>query len=59
MEKQIQSIKTAIVAVTYNRMDSLQRLLTSLEQAHYTEEVFLIISIDKSDSDEIACFANQ
>lgn len=39
----------AIVAVTYNRTDSLKRLLRSLERAHYgNEKPTLIISIDKS-----------
>ncbi|MBO4641766.1 MAG: glycosyltransferase [Bacteroidaceae bacterium] len=59
MEKQTQPNKIAIIAVTFNRIDSLQRLLASLEHAHYTEEVSLIISVDKSDIDEVASFANQ
>lgn len=46
-------MKTAIICVAYNRADSLQRLLTSLEQACYPETATLIISIDKSDTDAV------
>ena len=45
--------RLAIVAVAYNRTTTLRRLLTSLEQADYPEEVTLIISIDKSDTDAV------
>lgn len=49
----------AIVAVTYNRTDSLKRLLRSLEKAHYgNEKPTLIISIDKSKTDIVEKFAN-
>ena len=42
----------AIIAIAYNREQSLQRLLTSLNAARYPEkDVTLIISIDKSDTD--------
>lgn len=46
-------MKTAIVSVAYNRVDSLQRQLASLEQASYPEPVTLIISIDKSKTDAV------
>lgn len=46
-------MKTAIICVAYNRADSLQRLLTSLEQACYPETATLIISIDKSNTDAV------
>lgn len=39
--------KICIVAVGYNRPDAMKRLLTSLENAIYDEEVDILISIDK------------
>ena len=52
-------INIAIVTVTYNRTDSLKRLLNSLEKANYgSEEPTLIISIDKSKTDEVEKFAD-
>lgn len=52
--------KIAIVAVTYNRIDSLQRLLNTLEKADYADESpTLIISIDKSNTDVVEIFADQ
>lgn len=48
----------AIVAVAYNRVNSLQRLLHSLENAYYAEKVTLIISIDKSNTDIVERFAD-
>ncbi|MDE7160893.1 MAG: glycosyltransferase family 2 protein [Muribaculaceae bacterium] len=51
-------MKAALVAVAYNRINSLRRLLRSLEEADYGDErVTLIISVDKSDSDEVERFA--
>lgn len=47
----------AIIAVAYNRVDSLKRLLTSLENAYYDEEATLIISVDKSNTDTVEIFA--
>jgi glycosyltransferase involved in cell wall biosynthesis len=45
--------KTAIVVATYNRPQSLFRLLRSLEKSNYpNSDIPLIISIDKSDSNE-------
>ena len=48
----------AIVAVAYNRCDSLQRLLKSLEKAYYEWPVTLIISVDKSKTDVVEKFAD-
>ena len=43
-------IKPVIVAVGYNRPDSLKRLISSLNQAVYpSEDITLIVSIDRSD----------
>ena len=50
--------KIGICIIAYNRIDSLKRVLLSLEQAYYNEEVPLIISIDKSNSDAVEQFAN-
>ena len=41
----------AIIAVAYNRPDSLRRLLTSLDKAVYENDVTLVISIDKADNE--------
>lgn len=49
----------AIVAVAYNRVDSLSRLLGSLEHAYYNEEVTLIISVDKSKTDIVERYAEE
>lgn len=51
-------MKIAIVAVAYNRCDSLQRLLISLEKAYYDKPVTLIISVDKSNTDTVERFAD-
>lgn len=49
----------AIIVVTYNRLNSLRRLLLSLESADYNQESpTLIISIDKSNTDIIEKFAD-
>lgn len=47
----------AIIAVAYNRVDSLRRLLSSLEKAYYDEQVSLVISVDKSDTDKVESYA--
>lgn len=47
-----------IVVVGYNRVKSIERLLTSLNNAFYPEEVPLIISIDNSGTDEVEKYAN-
>lgn len=50
----------AIVVIAYNRIDSVKRLLNSLLNAEYdNDDVTLVISIDKSDSDLVADFANR
>lgn len=49
----------AIVSLAYNRTDSLKRQLASLEQAYYTEDVDLCISIDKSDTDTVELLADR
>lgn len=49
----------AIVAVAYNRCDSLQRLLASLERAYYDAPATLIISVDKSNTDKVELFADE
>lgn len=50
----------AIVAIAYNRISSLKRLLKSLEASYYDGEsgITLIISIDKSNTDEVEKFAD-
>ena len=53
-------MEIAIVAVAYNRIDSLSRLLNSLDKAYYNDErVTLIISVDKSNTDQVELFADQ
>ena len=53
------AIKPAIIVVAYNRPNSLQRLLNSLNQADYTghDSITLIISIDYSNSSEVISIA--
>lgn len=49
-----------IVVIAYNRPKSLLRLLTSLSKANYdSEEVELIISIDKGNNQEVLDIANE
>ena len=51
--------KYAIVVIGYNRLNSIKRLLKSLENAEYgSDKVDLIISIDNSGSNEIENYAN-
>ena len=52
-------MKIAIVTVAYNRVDSLSRLLCSLERAYYNEKATLIISVDKSKTDVVERFADE
>lgn len=49
--------KIAIVSVAYNRIHSLARQISSLNNAQYPEEITLIISIDKSETNEVEEFA--
>lgn len=51
--------KIAIVAVGYNRINSLRRLLNSLQNAHYDEcDIPLYISIDASGNQELYDYVN-
>lgn len=45
--------KFAIIAIGYNRADSMARLLTSLAKGHYSELVDLIVSIDNSGTSDV------
>lgn len=51
--------KYGIVVAAYNRVDSLKRLLSSLNNAFYEENVDLIISIDNSGIEEVFEYANK
>lgn len=52
--------KIAIVVVAYNRVKSLERLLTSLKKAsYYGQEVPLIISIDNSGNQDVSSYAKK
>ena len=52
-------MKIAIVTVGYNRVDSLSRLLASLNNANYSnDEVTLVISVDKSNTNIVEEFAD-
>lgn len=48
----------AICCIAYNRVESLRRLLNSLNSANYNEKVPLVISIDKSETDSVENFAD-
>ncbi|WP_127579955.1 glycosyltransferase family 2 protein [Paenibacillus koleovorans] len=48
-----------IVVIGYNRVNSIDRLLSSLNSAYYDEDVDLIISIDNSGTDCVENYANQ
>lgn len=51
-------MRIPIVVVAYNRIHCLERLLTSLNKANYpTEDVELIISIDRGDNQNVLAFA--
>lgn len=52
-------MKIAIVAIAYNRIDSIRRLINSLQGADYEyDSVSLIISIDKSDTEVVENYAD-
>ncbi|MBX9969234.1 glycosyltransferase family 2 protein [Priestia aryabhattai] len=52
--------KLAIVAIGYNRVNSISRLLDSLKRADYgSDHVTLIISIDNSGSSNVEDYANK
>ena len=51
-------MKIAICCIAYNRIDSLKRLINSLERAEYgADKPTLIISIDKSDTNDVEKYA--
>lgn len=52
------TIHPAIVIIAYNRTQSLQRLLTMVADGVYYSEVDLIISIDKSNNEEVLLLAD-
>ena len=48
-------MRIAITVIAYNRVNSIKRLVSSLQVAVYDgKEVDLIVSVDKSNSDEVA-----
>lgn len=49
--------KYGIVVIGYNRIDSIQRLMSSLLTASYPEQADLIISIDNSGTDAVENYA--
>ncbi|QHT69588.1 glycosyltransferase [Rhodocytophaga rosea] len=50
----------AIIVIAYNRPNALRRLLSSLESAYFEDKnIPLIISIDKSDSDQVEQVAKE
>jgi hypothetical protein len=49
--------KPAIVVVAYKRTNSLKRLLKTLNDAEYKEDVTLVVSIDKSDNPGVVAAA--
>lgn len=49
----------AITIIAYNRVDSLQRVLSSVERAYYDQPVTLIISIDKSKTTAVEEYADK
>lgn len=46
-----------ICVIAYNRIDSLKRVLKTLSEAYYPQNVDLNISIDKSNTDIVEKFA--
>lgn len=56
----VKMIKPAIIVIAYNREVSLKRLLTSLNNAIYeSDDITLIISIDKSDNEKVFKVADE
>ena len=51
-------MKIAICIITYNRLESLKRVLESINRAYIDQDVTLIISIDKSDTSKIENYAD-
>lgn len=50
-------MKIGICVIAYNRIDSLKRVLKSLENAYYNNDVELIVSIDKSNTTVVEDYA--
>ena len=60
MNKKENKSKIAIVAVGYNRLYSMMRLLSSLDKACYkTNDVPLVISIDASGDEELYSYVKE
>ncbi len=58
--KNIPSYKPAIIVVAFNRPNSLERILASLNKAEFQiNDIPLIISIDKGDNDNVLQIANE
>ena len=53
------NLKIPVVITAYNRVHSLQRILSSVAKAIYDSPVELIISIDKSDNHEVKRIAEE
>ena len=51
--------KPTIIVIAYNRETALERILGSLKNADYPENVRLVISIDKSDNEKVAMVADE
>jgi glycosyltransferase involved in cell wall biosynthesis len=54
----MQNMKPAIVIVAYNRDWTLRRILRSLQRAVYDPPTDLVISIDKSDNNDVVAIAD-
>ena len=52
-------IKPIIVAIGYNRVSAMERLLNALENAYYEEDVLLVISIDYGGDYKVTELANK
>ena len=52
-------MKIAICAIGYNRVDSLSRLLYSLNAAVYDEDVTLVISLDRSKTLDVKTYSDE
>lgn len=59
MFKAEDSARNAIVVVGYNRIASITRLLRSLSVAYYEEQVPLVISIDRSENEDLYAYVNE
>lgn len=55
----MKSYKIAICAIGYNRVDCMARLLHSVGNAEYPQDVTLIVSVDKSNSTDVKDYAEE